>query len=503
MDRRPDRRRGPVATGSRTRRPLRRFLPLLVLGLAVVAGGSSSAGAHSVLESSRPSDGTTVGASSGTVTLTFSEAPDPSLSTVQLTDHLGRIADLPDATAAPDDPTTLVLRTGDLGRGAYTVVWRVVSRLDGHATAGSLSFGVQVPPLDRSATVGEADAPVPVSVLEVVGRWLLITGLIVSFGAAAAVALVLDDPPPRTWLLVGGAAAVAGLGLVLLAVAQRAAAGVGLGPFLWTTVGTAVLGRALALAVVAAGVVGLERRTASSMGPLLVALGAAGAMFVDAAAGHAAAAPTLAWAAIALQATHLAAVGILDRRPGHPADRDPRRAERHEGTRGPAVLLDRGCRPRRGAPDRHGAHARRGRFAGTAHHHHVRTVPAREDRRPRGPRRAGRGPSGAVGPRGRDGSPPAAADLGRRARGGDRRDRRRGSADGAGAAGPGRRAAAGRPTRRDRGRGDRCGDVAPGQHRGEPRLARPESLRRPPDRCGRGAGEGDERRAAARTDRRR
>ncbi len=269
--------------------------------------GGQVAGAHSVLESSRPADGGTLDGIDS-VALTFSEAPDPSLSTIQLVDHLGRVADLPEASAAPGDPRTLVLPTGELERGAYTVLWRVVSRLDGHATAGSLVFGIQVPPLERSPRTQEETTPI--SPLEVGGRWLLLTGLILLFGAAAIAARAFTDHPRGIHLLMVVATALAALGLVALATAQRTAAGVRLGAFLQTTVGVAVVGRGIGIATAAVGLTLLARRRATSTGLAMIVVGAAAAMFVDAAAGHAASAATLPWLAITLQTTHVAAAGV-------------------------------------------------------------------------------------------------------------------------------------------------------------------------------------------------
>ena len=63
--------------------------------------------------------------------------------------------------------------------------WRVDSAVDGHATTGAFSFGVQVPPPSATAPGGTTTRAVS-SVLEVIARWIFLIGLIALLGAAAA-----------------------------------------------------------------------------------------------------------------------------------------------------------------------------------------------------------------------------------------------------------------------------------------------------------------------------
>ena len=51
-------------------------------------------------------------------------------------------------------------RLRPLTRGVYTVVWRAVSRIDGHPTAGAFSFGVGVIPA-QPARAARTSNPAP------------------------------------------------------------------------------------------------------------------------------------------------------------------------------------------------------------------------------------------------------------------------------------------------------------------------------------------------------
>jgi hypothetical protein len=82
------------------------------------------------------------------VRLTFTEEPDPSLSVIQVLDAEGSEVQQGSPTTDPADELTLRVPIDDLAKGVYSVSWRVVSRVDGHATAGVFAFGIGVNPLD-------------------------------------------------------------------------------------------------------------------------------------------------------------------------------------------------------------------------------------------------------------------------------------------------------------------------------------------------------------------
>jgi len=120
--------------------------------------------AHAVLRSSDPADGASVDRAPRQVTLTFTERPEPRLSTVQVLDADGRPVQAGKAGPAPGQPFQLQVPLGALPDGTYTVAWRTVSRDDGHVTGGSFAFGVGIaaPAAGaKGAAVPEASTPPP------------------------------------------------------------------------------------------------------------------------------------------------------------------------------------------------------------------------------------------------------------------------------------------------------------------------------------------------------
>jgi copper transport protein len=280
--------------------------------VAVAAGAgvvltASGAGAHALLRSSVPADGARLQEAPAQVSLTFTEDPEPSLSSIEVMDTSGDVVS--SGSARPAGPATLAVPLADVGDGVYTVSWRVVSRVDGHATAGAFAFGVGVSP-GRAADRGATAATPPVSGVEIAGRWLFLGGVALLIGGAWVGALAFDGPRPPIRALMLVAAAVALAGLAGLAVGQWRAAEVGAGAFMRTPIGIALVLRAVGLA--GAGIAALwhpRRPGAARMALLVAGVLAAGAALVHVAAGHAAAAPVPALE-VGAQWVHVVAGGI-------------------------------------------------------------------------------------------------------------------------------------------------------------------------------------------------
>ena len=68
---------------------MRRACAALVAGLAFVALAVSPASAHALLQSADPAPNSVQKVAPAAVTLTFTEAPDPKLSSVQVLDSTG------------------------------------------------------------------------------------------------------------------------------------------------------------------------------------------------------------------------------------------------------------------------------------------------------------------------------------------------------------------------------------------------------------------------------
>jgi copper transport protein len=312
-------------------------------GLWLLASGPA-AGAHAVLTSSEPAAGASLDRAPAAVTLRFSEAPDPALSTVHVLDTAGH--EVP-AAAAPVAGDALALRVPlpGLRSGTWTVTWRATSRVDGHVAQGAFAFGVGLPAMATPAPNAGASRPAlrGPGPLAVAGRWAFLWGVALLLGGAATGLLVFDRRlPARAPALLGAALALAAAGLVAMSIATAAGAGAPLGRFLASDTGRwlEARGAALLAAAVAAGgllLAGPGRAEATRPGPAhhgaaaqepvarsgpplargraaawLVALGvaASGALLVHALAGHAAAPGPWRPANLASQWVHLLAVGV-------------------------------------------------------------------------------------------------------------------------------------------------------------------------------------------------
>jgi copper transport protein len=219
---------------------------------------------------------------------------------------------------------SLVLALPKLRRGVYTVTWRAVSAVDGHASSGAYAFGIGVSP--RGAPVAVPAVESDSSALEIVARWLLLSGVVVLLGAAVAGAARFGGGGGSALRLAAGAWVLSIAGLALLVVAQRRTAGTSLGDLLSTPVGEALAWRALALAVAGAALLAARnalRRSAAidesedagssrlERAALVgVAVAALGCIVAHVAAGHAAAGSWPSAITVVAQAAHFAAAGV-------------------------------------------------------------------------------------------------------------------------------------------------------------------------------------------------
>ena len=293
---------------------LRRAVLAAVLALAGVGVLASPASAHALLKRSFPAAGASLPRAPHEVVLDFTEAPEPSLSTVALLDSSGRtVAGVGKLTPVPSSAEELRAALPRLADGVYTVNWRTVSKVDGHVTGGSFAFGIGVEaPAGASAarsanssSLGSAPSPAAVA-----GRWLLYWGLALLVAAGATGALVFGwrlPPGARTMIAAGWVVAAAGICTMIMA--EQASVGAPFTELLGTAAGRSLLAQAVAVAVCGAAVVYAARRPA---GPRLIVLGAAaaGAMFVHAQAGHAETASPVRLLNVAGQWLHMLAAGV-------------------------------------------------------------------------------------------------------------------------------------------------------------------------------------------------
>jgi len=287
-----------------------------VLALAVILGGlaPTEARAHAGLRFSNPAAGAALGDTPKVVEITFWEKPEATLSEIRVLDTAGTARQVDRPAPVPDAPTALAVHVRPLEKGVYTVTWRTISSVDGHATVGAFAVGVGVKP---SGVVGSGMAPAypPPTPREMVARAVFIAGLVLLLGTAAATVLRFGGSSDLRLAAAGWLAALAGL--VLLAAAQRRNAGASYVALAHTAIGRTLLARAVAL-LAAGAALATAARSADAPADRIrrvmagVALAALAAMAVHSAAGHAAASGTLAVAipAAVAQWTHFAAVGV-------------------------------------------------------------------------------------------------------------------------------------------------------------------------------------------------
>lgn len=286
---------------------------LVVLALAWVAGAPLGA-AHALLVSSDPPANAVLAAGPPSVTLTFTEAPDPRLSSVKVLDRTGASVTSGTVTAVSLTPTALRVPLQALPNGIFTVAWRTVSAVDGHIATGAFAFTVGPPPSAGTsgrasgalaATEGAASGASPATIL---GRWLLYVGLVILLGTSLLGALGGLARSRASDRLLGLAWAVASVGTLVFIAAGAADAGADLGVLAGSSLGQAALLRLIPMAVALVAIRVADRQGLRPEALGAAAVSAAAAMLVDAAWSHAASGP-LPWPNIAVQWLHILAVG--------------------------------------------------------------------------------------------------------------------------------------------------------------------------------------------------
>lgn len=289
----------------------RRLAAALLLAGAGIVLAAPGAGAHALLQSSDPTGGTQVSAAPKAVVLTFSEDPEVSLSSVRVLDTAGTAFETGKPVRVQGKARTIRVSVRDLPTGVYTVAWRVLSRVDGHVTGGAFAFGVGVSPANASPPPIPAAETPPISPAEVAGRWLVYVGLVGVIGGAWIGAFAFVVTPPGSRRFIAGSLVASLAGLILLGLAQRAAAGVSLADLLATPIGRALAWRATGIAVAAILLLIATRSSSERRRTLLVTAGvaAAGSLFAHVDAGHAAASEPV-WRNVATQFVHFLAAAI-------------------------------------------------------------------------------------------------------------------------------------------------------------------------------------------------
>jgi copper transport protein len=284
----------------------------MAVAFAAAVAMTHAVSAHALLQSSSPASGSTVDTPPPVVLMTFGEAPDVGLSSATIVDTDGTSWAAAKVEPVAGNAAQLALPLKKLNRGVYTVSWRTVSSVDGHLAAGSFSFGVQVSAASVTAAAPAEVTPSPTPGWPtILGRVLLYVGLIGMLGAAI-VALWVAGPVRGVLGLLTGAWVVSAVGMLLAVGGELHDAGIGVGDALSSSLGTAIVERAIDAAVggIAVGLVWVRRfggLRAWALGGS--ALAAVGGMLADVLASHAAASGAVPFE-VTLQLVHIAAAGV-------------------------------------------------------------------------------------------------------------------------------------------------------------------------------------------------
>jgi copper transport protein len=279
---------------------------VVVLGVAMF---TPSASAHALVRSSDPADGAVLDRSPAAVTITFTEPPDPTISFIHVLNASGTSVERGSSEPVPGKPLELEVPLPSLPKGVYTVTWRTVSKVDGHVTGGSFTFGIGETPGPSTATsaVQSPSTPSP-SPLAALGRWAFYWGLALLLGGSVFVVGVAPSLMGQGRSLLTGAWLATAIGLLLMLVAERSQVGISYGDLLGSATGKDFIERAIALGVLGV-VLAIALLWPTRWSFSLLAAAAAAGMLVHALAGHAAASSPVVFN-VAVQWFHLVAVGI-------------------------------------------------------------------------------------------------------------------------------------------------------------------------------------------------
>ncbi|HET9476911.1 MAG TPA: copper resistance protein CopC [Dehalococcoidia bacterium] len=165
----------------------------LLAGLTL-RGQTPSAEAHAWLERSQPNSGEVVQAAPPEILMWFSEEIDVKFSHAQVLNSSGERVDNDDLHDHGDTSNPGITLQINVPDGTYTVVWDVLSIVDGHRTKGSFSYFVgapdSAPPVEGDG-LGISLSSGPPKWLEVLARWLSFAAMALLIGAAAAPFLLL------------------------------------------------------------------------------------------------------------------------------------------------------------------------------------------------------------------------------------------------------------------------------------------------------------------------
>jgi copper transport protein len=151
--------------------------------------------AHANQLRSDPADGSVLEESPREISIWFDEPISDRFSSVQLFDVDSKPIEVTGLRRDSSDPTLLIISVPELEPGVYSILWKILSEVDGHYNQGLLVFGVGEDVDLGAASVAPVEGSGP-STPEVLFRWLnllMLSGLI---GGVAMIQLVIR---PAKW----------------------------------------------------------------------------------------------------------------------------------------------------------------------------------------------------------------------------------------------------------------------------------------------------------------
>jgi copper transport protein len=300
----------------RNPRPARTFQSRLLrwtlfagVTLMIVLMTATPVSAHALPVASDPLPGAILQQPPRVITMTFNEAPEPTLSYINVLDTAGRHHEVGHAAANATDPRILSVGVANVGKGVYTVSWRTVASDDGHRITGSFAFGVQVSPPPHVSTQ-EDPATSALTAVGVASRAVYYVAIVFLLGGIAVAISVGPQFWGRLRSALAGAWVLAILGVLGITDSQLRSAGAGWDQLFHTSLWGSFATR-LVPALAGAGALLIATRVSSRMQRwtmVAAGLGAALSTLADAAASHASteANPVV---SVALQWVHILAAG--------------------------------------------------------------------------------------------------------------------------------------------------------------------------------------------------
>ena len=146
------------------------FIALFLVSTLLIP--TSSARAHANLVQANPEANAALERPPAQIEILFSEPLEASFSTIEVLDSEGLQVDVGDSKLDAADPTRLTVSLRSIPDGVYTVVWRVLSSVDGHVTSGAYPFSVGEVDAAALEAAAAASQTISLSLGEVAGRWL-------------------------------------------------------------------------------------------------------------------------------------------------------------------------------------------------------------------------------------------------------------------------------------------------------------------------------------------